>query len=406
MIEVSELSKCYRLFDNPADRLKQSLFRGRKQFYKEFWPVQNVSFRVDKAEVVGLIGANGSGKSTILQLICGVLQPTKGSITTEGRIAALLELGSGFNPEFTGHDNLIMNASLLGLTSAQIDERYQDIVDFSGIGDFIYQPVKHYSSGMVVRLAFAISSYVDADILVVDEALAVGDAGFQAKCLERIERLMQQGTTVLLVTHDMQLIKRYCDRVIYLKKGQIAYDGDPEEGTEIYLAETKETDSASKAVTRNRSTTGAANLAFGTGKGVITEALIVAESGSGSSAVVKQGERVNLVVKAKITAELAFPRIQMTVRDSRGYNLFGFNNIYGGKRLAPDAEGNLKVTFSFEAALQAGDYAITLRLDDCDNTEQVNLVDKQVGIVDFTVTTFAKQFDAVIDLKGRCEEIE
>lgn len=405
MILVSELSKCYRLYDSPADRLKQSLFRDRKRFYKEFWPVQNISFSVEKAEVVGLIGANGSGKSTILQLICGVLTPTSGRIVTQGRIAALLELGSGFNPEFSGRDNLLMNAALLGLSSEEISARYDDIVNFSGIGEFIHQPVKHYSSGMVVRLAFAISSYVDADILVVDEALAVGDAGFQAKCLERIERLMQQGTTVLLVTHDMQLIKRYCDRVIYIKQGQIAYDGYPEEGTEIYLAETKESESANKKITRTLLANRTATLGFGTQKGQIVSARLITTDATGSSVVVRQGERVRLEVEANISAELSAPRIQMTVRDGRGYNLFGFNNIYGGKSLSADSNGNIKVAFSFDASLQQGEYAITLRLDDCDNVEQVNLVDKQVGIVDFTVTAYSKRFDAVIDLNGCCEDI-
>jgi lipopolysaccharide transport system ATP-binding protein len=405
MIQVTALRKCYRIYENPADRLKQSLLRGRKQFFKEFWPVDDVSFNVDKGEIVGLIGANGSGKSTILQLICGILQPTSGSVVASGRIAALLELGSGFNPEFSGHDNLMMNAALLGLSSSEIKSLYQEIIDFAGIGDFIYQPVKTYSSGMVVRLAFAISSYVNADILVVDEALSVGDAGFQAKCLERIERLMMQGTTVLLVTHDMQLIKRYCNRVIYIKKGKLAFDGNPEEGTEIYLAETKESESASSGIARASFIELKAKLAFSTSKGRINSAKLISETSTGTSVVVSQGRRLLLEIDAEITAEVENPRIQMTVRDSRGYNLFGFNNIYGGQTLEKTEGGNIKVIFSFDALLQEGDYAVTVRLDDCNNTEQVNLIDKQVGIVDFKVTAPKKRFDAVIDLNGRCEKV-
>lgn len=402
MIEVSHLSKVYKTYQNPVDRLKQSIFRGRKKFYKEFWPIRDVSFTVEKGEIVGVVGANGSGKSTLLQLICNILQPTSGNIVTKGRIAALLELGAGFNPEFTGHDNLYMNASLLGLSQEEIKSRYQDIVDFAGIGDFLYQPVKTYSSGMAVRLAFAISSYVDADILVVDEALSVGDAGFQAKCLERMERLMREGTTVLLVTHDVQMIKRYCNRVLYLKQGALVFDGSPEEGTEIYLAETKEANSASHQIQRQSNT----SLAFSSDRGSITSAALMTPAATGKSVVIHQGDRIILEVRARITKEVKHPRIQMTVRDCRGYNLFGFNNYYADKNLVADEQGNLVVRYAFDTNLQAGDYAITLRLDDVDNVDHVNLVDKQVGIVDFTVITESKRFDAVIDLNGSCEVLE
>ncbi|HOY21985.1 MAG TPA: ABC transporter ATP-binding protein [Cellvibrio sp.] len=404
MIEVHELSKCYKIFENPADRLKQSLFRGKKIFFKEFWPITNISFRVEQGEIIGLVGVNGSGKSTLLQLICGILQPTSGSVQVQGRVAALLELGSGFNPDFTGHDNLFMNAALLGLTPDEIKSRYDEIVAFADIGDFLFQPVKTYSSGMVIRLAFAISSFVNADILVVDEALSVGDVGFQAKCLERMERLMQQGVTVLLVTHDVQLIKRYCNRVLYLDKGRLIYDGDPEEGTEIYLAETRERAAAQNKLERAQSSPEVA-LSYSSKIGRITQASLRSREAIGSSIVVGQGERIVLEVKASISTELKHPRIQMTVRDSRGYNLFGFNNLYGGKTIIADSAGEICVRYSFDANLQSGDYAITLRLDDTDSIDHINLIDKQVGIVDFTVTAPEKRFDAVIDLKGRCEDL-
>jgi len=405
MIEVNELSKAYKIYDNPADRLKQSILRGRKKYYKEFWPIKNVSFTVEQGEIVGIVGANGSGKSTLLQLICGILQPTSGSVTATGRVAALLELGAGFNPEFSGHDNLFMNAALLGLTQQEIKDRYDDIVGFAGIGEFLFQPVKTYSSGMVVRLAFAISSFVDADILVVDEALAVGDAGFQAKCLERMERLMRQGTTVLLVTHDVQLIKRYCNRVLYFKKGALVYDGLPEEGTEIYLAETRERASATHQIERTQILETDSSISFTTKLGCITFAQLSSHGEPGKSVTVRQGERLMLDVKANITGELKHPRIQMTVRDVRGYNLFGFNNYYEKKILTADSKGNIAVRYSFDANLQTGDYAITVRLDDVDNVHHVNLIDKQVGVVDFTVTATEKCFDAVINLNGRCEVI-
>jgi lipopolysaccharide transport system ATP-binding protein len=404
MIQVDNLSKCYRIYGQPIDRLKQSLFkRTGKQFYKEFWPVRNVSFSVERGEVIGLVGANGSGKSTVLQLVCGILQPTEGNVTLSGRVAALLELGSGFNPEFSGHDNLIMNAALLGLSTEQINARYDDILAFAGIGDFIHQPVKTYSSGMIVRLAFAISSFVDADILVVDEALAVGDAGFQAKCLERMEKLMQQGTTILLVTHDMQMVKRYCSRVIYMKKGQIAYDGDPEEATEIYLAETKESASIQQTIVKVDASQGDGRLKVSNGKGMISDVVLHCNGQSGTRIAVKQHERVEVRISASVDASVQYPRLQMTVRDARGYNLYGFNNYYAGRTLIPDANGMVFATFSFLANLQMAEYALTIRLDDTPSKEESNLLDKQVGICTFIVTAPEKTFEAVVDLAGDCE---
>lgn len=215
---------------------------------------------------------------------------------------------------------------------------------------------------------------------------------------------MQQGVTVLLVTHDVQLIKRYCNRVLYLDKGRLVYDGDPEEGTEIYLAETRERAAAQNKLERAQSSP-EVTLSYSSKIGRITQASLRNRETTGSSIVVGQGERIVLEVKANISAELKHPRIQMTVRDSRGYNLFGFNNLYGGKTITANSAGEICVRYSFDANLQSGDYAITLRLDDTDSTDHINLIDKQVGIVDFTVTAPEKRFDAVIDLKGRCEDL-
>lgn len=214
---------------------------------------------------------------------------------------------------------------------------------------------------------------------------------------------MQQGVTVLLVTHDVQLIKRYCNRVLYLDKGRLIYDGDPEEGTEIYLAETRERAAAQNKLVRTQNSAEAV-LSYSSEIGHVIEATLSCREISGSSIVVGQGERIVLEVKAKISSRLKHPRIQMTVRDTRGYNLFGFNNLYGGKTLNANSVGEICVRYSFDANLQSGDYAITLRLDDTDSTDQINLIDKKVGIVDFTVTVPKKRFDAVIDLNGRCED--
>lgn len=398
MIQVQHLTKVYKIYEQPADRLKQAIFRGRKKFYKEFWPVTDVSFSINKGEIVGLIGANGSGKSTLLQLICGILQPTHGEIKVEGRVAALLELGSGFNPEFTGHDNIFMNAALLGLSTEQIKARYSDIVAFADIGDFIHQPVKTYSSGMIVRLAFAVSSFVDADVLVVDEALSVGDVGFQAKCLERMERLMNQGVTVLLVTHDVQLVKRYCNRVLFLNHGNLAFDGDPEQGVELYLYETRERKSATYALQADSSLKHQYS-SFGS----IVKTGFMQEGELSPVGIITQGERAKLYVQIRVDASIKSPKIQMTIRDSRGYNLFGYNNLFDQKQLQPDADGNISVCYSFKAALQLGEYSVTLRLDDTDDVDQVNLLDKQVGLLSFTVVAPYRTFDAVVDLGGACE---
>ncbi len=218
-IKVDSLSKCYQLYDKPRDRLKQMLMRGHRQYYREFWALRDVSFEIKKGETIGIIGRNGSGKSTLLQIICGTLNPTRGNIQTHGRIAALLELGSGFNPEFTGRENVYMNASVLGLSKEEIDARFDDIVAFADIGDFVEQPVKTYSSGMLVRLAFGVQAQVDPDILIVDEALAVGDEKFQRKCFARLEVLKNNGTSILFVSHSGPQIVELCDKAILLEQG-------------------------------------------------------------------------------------------------------------------------------------------------------------------------------------------
>lgn len=236
-IRVSSLSKCYHIYDKPNDRLKQSIYprlyrlvnRVPKQYFREFWALKDVSFEIKKGETVGIIGRNGSGKSTLLQMICGTLTPTSGSIQTSGRIAALLELGSGFNPEFTGRENVYMNASVLGLSNEEIDARFDDIVAFADIGDFIEQPVKTYSSGMMVRLAFSVAINVDPEILIVDEALSVGDELFQRKCFSRIEAIRASGATILFVSHSGGQIVELCDRAVLMDAGERLAVGQPKQ---------------------------------------------------------------------------------------------------------------------------------------------------------------------------------
>ncbi|MFZ4831928.1 ABC transporter ATP-binding protein [Rouxiella sp. Mn2063] len=241
-ISIKDVKKCFHIYNSPNDRLKQfiipklvnALGREPTNYYKDFWALNGVSFDVKKGETVGLIGKNGSGKSTLLQIICGTLTATSGIIETKGRIAALLELGSGFNPEFTGRENVYLNAAILGLSREETDNKFDTIAAFADIGDFIDQPVKTYSSGMVVRLAFAVQAQIDPDILIVDEALAVGDAKFQAKCFERLRQLKNTGTSILLVTHSGEQIVTHCDRAVLLNSGQKLFEGSPKIAVNMY----------------------------------------------------------------------------------------------------------------------------------------------------------------------------
>ncbi len=231
---VENLSKCYRIYDHPRDRLLQGLWPGKRQFYKEFWALKPLSFSLERGQTLGVVGRNGSGKSTLLQLICGTLTPTTGRVDTQGRIGALLELGSGFNPEFTGRENVYLNAALLGLKKTETDERFDDILAFADIGGFLDQPVKTYSSGMVVRLAFSVQAHIDPELLVVDEALAVGDELFQKKCYNHLERLKDRGCSILLVTHSCPQIIQHCDAALLLHKGVARLWGQPSKITVAY----------------------------------------------------------------------------------------------------------------------------------------------------------------------------
>ncbi|MGE8454772.1 MAG: ABC transporter ATP-binding protein, partial [Pseudomonadales bacterium] len=235
VIRVDRLSKCYQIYDRPHDRLKQfvaprvrnMLGRPPVNYFREFWALRDVSFNVGRGETVGIIGRNGSGKSTLLQMICGTLMPTSGTVETHGRVAALLELGAGFNPEFTGRENVFLNAMVLGLSQSEVEQRFDEIAAFADIGQFIEQPVKHYSSGMYARLAFAVAINVDPDILVVDEALAVGDEPFQRKCFARIDAIKNRGATILFVSHSGAAIINLCDRAILLNAGERLFTGIP-----------------------------------------------------------------------------------------------------------------------------------------------------------------------------------
>lgn len=365
-IKVENLSKCYQIYDKPHDRLKQSIYprlqglfgKTRTQYFREFWALNDVSFEVKKGETVGIIGRNGSGKSTLLQIICGTLNPTSGSVQTFGRVAALLELGSGFNPEFTGRENVYLNASVLGLSHIETEARFADIAAFADIGDFIEQPVKTYSSGMMVRLAFAVIAHVDADILVVDEALAVGDAVFTQKCMRFIRSFQERGT-LLFVSHDMASVQNLCKSAIWLGSGQIKQQGKSKSVAEAYLQytlqevygeEAKLTDAS--AISDNSSSVdlqigqelecepgivdyGAAISVkdnFDAAKGwrsgaaeVLSVTLV--KLAPGLQGVFAGGEKVSMVVTVQANEALSNPIIGFIVRDRLGQDLFGENTL-------------------------------------------------------------------------------
>lgn len=233
-VSLKNVSKCYHIFDRPKDRLLQGLWRGKKQFYREFWALKEVSFDVRRGETIGIIGRNGSGKSTILQIIAGTIMQTDGSHSTMGRVSALLELGSGFNPEFTGRENVMMSGAIMGLSKQEIRQRMPLIEQFAEIGEFIDQPVKLYSSGMYVRLAFACAINVDPDVLVIDEALAVGDLQFQLKCIEKMKDFKREGKTIVFVSHDVYTVRNFCDTAIWMMDGKIHLWDDVNTVTERY----------------------------------------------------------------------------------------------------------------------------------------------------------------------------
>lgn len=358
-IRVENLSKCYHIYDQPRHRLLQMLYRGRKNFYREFWALQAVSFDVMKGETVGIIGRNGSGKSTLLQIICGTLNQTAGEIQTEGRIAALLELGSGFNPEFSGRENVYMNGALLGLRREEIDWKFADIAAFADIGEFMEHPVRTYSTGMYVRLAFAVIAHVQAAILVIDEALAVGDAIFTQKCMRFLRKFKEQGT-LIFVSHDMGTVLNLCERAVWLDGGRVRQIGASKKIAEEYLKyslqEVYGQETRLEGLDPAASVQGDSKpdlqdptiekeaLAFDYGSEMcITDNLSNAtgwRTGAGEilsirleheveqpESVFRGGEVVRMVIRAKAHQKIDHPIIGFLVRDRLGQDLFGENTL-------------------------------------------------------------------------------
>jgi lipopolysaccharide transport system ATP-binding protein len=407
-IQIHKLGKCYHIYDRPQDRLWQSLWRGRKQFHREFWALRDVSFDIRKGETVGIIGRNGSGKSTLLQLIAGTLTPTTGEVQVNGRIAALLELGSGFNPEFSGRENVYMNAAILGLSTDEIDGRFDEIAAFADIGDFINQPVKTYSSGMMVRLAFAVSVCVDPEILIVDEALAVGDMAFQLKCMERLEQLTRSGTTLLFVSHDIATVKIFCQRAIYLANGQVRGIGSASDMVEHYLLDMRDSQrqalSEYSRVQLKPALGGEAAFAFGTAQGHVLQAFF-SETQSTQYAF-STGDTVRVDIEVEYDNTVTQPAVSLVIHDHRMVDLSG-RYFRIEHAISNGTTHRAALNIQFPANLNNGQYFLTVRLEDRHSDNIFFPIDKQVGALIFNVIRPSdKHFIGMFDLPFVAKPIE
>jgi lipopolysaccharide transport system ATP-binding protein len=369
-LRVENVSKQYRIYQRPGDRLKESLTRGRLRRHREFWALRDVSFDVEAGTTVGIVGPNGSGKSTLLQIISGTLEPTHGEVWHDGRIAALLELGAGFNADFTGLENVYMNAALMGLSRRETDALLPEIERFAEIGDFLYQPVKTYSSGMYVRLAFAISASVEPDILVIDEALAVGDAVFQHRCLRRLKDLQERGKTVLFVSHDAAAVRALCTRTLLLKAGRVVADGKPADVLNRYQKIIMEREQAYDAET----VTHASSAAQQSGHRSFAPIQYTYRHGDGSAEIVgvelsnTSGQRIEIVetgepltvrILAIFHQDTDDPVVGFLIRNRHGIHAYGTNTKeqqveFGRVRCGEQ----LEVSFAFNCWLGLDQYSV------------------------------------------------
>ena len=407
-IQVEDVTKIYRLYEKPIDRLKETVSVTHKNYHRDFYALNGISFQVKKGETVGIIGTNGSGKSTILKIITGVLTPTTGTVKVDGKISALLELGAGFNMDYTGIENVYMNGTMMGYTRKEMDAKLQDILDFAEIGDFVYQPVKTYSSGMFVRLAFALAINVEPEILIVDEALSVGDVFFQSKCYRRMEEIRKSGTTILMVTHDMGSIIKYCDRVVLLNRGEFIAEGKPGRVVDMYkkiLAgklealkeelrleeERKNADIGPESIElsdfsggmdlggsgdketlmRDKLTINPDRTEYGDGRAEIYDLGLLDERGNVTNLLLK-GEMFTIRERIRFHASLEAPIFTYTIKDKKGTELTGTNTLYEGADIKPVKAGDsYTVEFTQKMNLQGGEYLLSMSCTGFEQGEHV-----------------------------------
>lgn len=394
-IRVQNLTKMYKLYDKPTDRLVESLGLSKKKCYKEHYALNGINMVVNQGETVGIIGTNGSGKSTILKIITGVLTPTSGNVEINGRISALLELGAGFNMEYTGLENVYLNGTMIGFSREEIDEKIDAILEFADIGEFIHQPVKTYSSGMFVRLAFAVAINIEPEILIVDEALSVGDVFFQAKCYRKFEEFKKMGKTILFVSHDLASVNKYCDRVILLNKGVKVDEGNPKEIIDLYKKilvnqydENNENDSNDESTNENILNSAESNcseiksykemmqqnpkvIKYGNGVADIIDFAVLDQNGQATNTI-ESGTDNTVLMKVKFNRKINNPIFAYTIKDVLGVELVGTNTMYEQVNTGTVNPGDIReVKFHQKWNLQNGDFLLSLGCTGYENGEFV-----------------------------------
>lgn len=429
-ISVRDVSKKYKLFSSAKDRLKEALHPLRKPYHRDFWALDGISFDVPKGQTFGILGRNGSGKSTLLQIITGVLRPTSGHVTVNGRISALLELGAGFNPEFTGHENVLLNGSIMGIPREEMLNRMPAIEAFADIGEFFYQPVKIYSSGMFVRLAFASAINVDPDILIVDEALAVGDAKFQHKCFDRFSEFQRRGKTIIFVSHNVSLVSNHCDRVLLLDNGKEISNGEPHRVVDLYMDllfgndKSRIQDNMKENVDRDMPLTESDQDRFNQfllrdtdcdtcptregynpsetrigGRSSEIIDYLIEVSGQADNNVLRVGSQVKLLIKARFHHSLANPVIGFAIKTMDGIEIYGTNTCMLGVNIRKALAGEVRVfQFSFQVQLMPGDYFLDLGIAEVDGTAGGSVIDVRRSIVHVAVVSDRISFNGLVNL--------
>lgn len=360
-IEVKNVVKVYKLYEKLRDRMYDALGLKKKNF-KLYYALNGVSLNVYQGETVGIIGTNGSGKSTLLKIITGVLNQTSGEVNVSGRISALLELGAGFNMEYNGIENIYLNGTMLGYSEKEIDEKLPAILEFADIGDYVYQPVKTYSSGMFVRLAFAVAINIEPEILIVDEALSVGDVFFQAKCYHKFEEFKKLGKTIIFVSHDLGSISKYCDRVFLLNKGNLLGEGSPKEMIDAYkrvLVGQYEQNGEGTQAEGSGENWNPETLEYGTRQAEIVECYVTDENGVRATAILK-GTEFTVHMKVKVNDHIPAPIFAMSFKDIRGTEITGTNTMAEKAFLDCVEPGQIKeITFTQKMSLQGGEYLLS-----------------------------------------------
>ncbi len=463
-ISVKDVTKVYKLYEKPIDRLKESVSPTHKNYHRDFYALNGLSFNVKKGETVGIIGTNGSGKSTILKIITGVLTPSTGQVQVNGKISALLELGAGFNMDYTGIENIYMNGTMMGYTKKEMEAKLDDILDFAEIGDFVYQPVKTYSSGMFVRLAFALAINVEPEILIVDEALSVGDVFFQSKCYRRMEEIRQSGTTILMVTHDMGSIIKYCDKVVLLHKGEFISQGTPGHMVDLYKkilagqmdslraqleqerreeelrgaegwddagSHSSQPGTGGAAVTpggdpdaqmsdfsggmdlsgggkpllmKDQLTINYDRTEYGDGRAEIYDLGLLDERGNITNLLLK-GEMFTIRERIRFNAEIQAPIFTFTIKDKMGTELTGTNTMFEGADIKPVKPGDAyTVEFTQKMTLQGGEYLLSMSCTGFEHGEHV-VYHRLYNITNVTVIS-NKNTVGVYDMESQVKAVK